>query len=144
MACPRSVASLIAGTVVFALLPIPGFGIDEGIGVARIDAELGVGRQELSAEENYRRQCAACHGERGRGDGRVARRYNPRPPDFQDPEGIVLLRDDELQEIIASGRASMPAFDEVLSAPEITAVVAYIRVLSGHSEPVSGDRWPST
>lgn len=90
--------------------------------------------QELSAEENYKRQCAACHGDEGRGDGRVSRRYNPRPSDFRDPNGVLLMSDDELNEIITDGRASMPAFDEVLTAEEIAAVTAYVRVLSGQIE----------
>jgi len=100
--------------------------------------------QELPVEETYRRQCAACHGEKGRGDGRSARRYNPRPPDFQDPGGVVLLNDDQLLEVISGGRGAMPSFREVLSREAIAAIVAYVRVLSGQSEPPPGAADPGS
>jgi mono/diheme cytochrome c family protein len=64
----------------------------------------------------------------------MARRFKPPPADFQDPEGIVKLRDDELVTIITDGRASMPAFGDVLSEEVIAALVAYIRVLSRGEE----------
>lgn len=86
--------------------------------------------QEASLEETYRRQCAPCHGEQGRGDGRMARRFKPPPADFQDPEGIVKLTDDELVEVITGGRSSMPAFRDVLSEEVIRRIVTYIRELS--------------
>ena len=96
------------------------------------DGRLGPNRivQEPPVEEIYRRQCSACHGKEGRGDGRAARRYNPRPPDFTAPEGVVRLSDDELEGIVTNGRASMPAFKEVLSAEAITLLVGHIRELS--------------
>lgn len=86
--------------------------------------------QEVPIEETYRRQCAPCHGEQGRGDGRMARRFKPPPTDFQDPEGIVKRTDDELVEIILNGQASMPEFGDVLSEEVVTELVAYVRDLS--------------
>ena len=91
---------------------------------------VGDAVQEQTVQETYRRQCAACHGSEGRGDGRAARRHNPRPPDFTDPESVVKLTDDELIEIIIEGRASMPAFGDVLSEAVIIQVVSYIRDMS--------------
>lgn len=86
--------------------------------------------QEVPIAETYGRQCAACHGERGRGDGRMARRFKPPPADFQDPEGVAKLTDEELVEVITDGRASMPAFGDVLSEDVVAAVAAYVRDLS--------------
>ena len=86
--------------------------------------------QEVPVTETYRRQCASCHGEEGRGDGRVARRYNPRPTDFRDPEGVAALSDEELLQIIAEGRGSMPAFDEVLPLEVLLDLVRHVRQLS--------------
>jgi mono/diheme cytochrome c family protein len=86
--------------------------------------------QEVPIEETYRRQCAACHGEQGRGDGRMARRFKPPPADFQDPEGVAKRTDEELVEVITDGRASMPAFGDVLSEEVVAAVVTYVRDLS--------------
>ena len=60
--------------------------------------------------------------------------YNPRPRDFRDPEGVVKLSDDELVEIITNGRASMPAFGQVLSEEALTLLVGYVRDLSRRVE----------
>lgn len=87
-------------------------------------------RQEVPIEETYRRQCAACHGEQGRGDGRMARRFKPPPADFLDPNGIAKRTDEELVEVIIDGRASMPAFGDVLSEEVVAVLVAYLRDLS--------------
>lgn len=90
--------------------------------------------QEVPIEETYSRQCAACHGEHGRGDGRMARRFKPPPADFQDPEGVAKLTDEELVEVITDGRASMPAFGDVLSEQVIAVLVTYVRELSRGAE----------
>ena len=86
--------------------------------------------QEVPIEETYRRQCAACHGEQGRGDGRMARRFKPPPADFRDPEGVPRLTDEELVDVIIEGRASMPAFGDVLNEEVVTVLVTYVRELS--------------
>lgn len=91
-------------------------------------------RQELTAQETYRRQCAACHGVEGRGDGRAARRYNPRPPDFTAPEGVAKLSDDEVIQVIMNGRSSMPSFKDVLSEEAIVLLISYVRDLSRGEE----------
>lgn len=87
--------------------------------------------QEVPIQETYSRQCAACHGEHGRGDGRMARRFKPPPADFQHPDGVSKRTDQELIEVITSGRTSMPAFGDVLSEEVIAVLVAYVREL-GH------------
>jgi len=86
--------------------------------------------QEVPIEETYRRQCAACHGEHGRGDGRMARRFKPPPADFRNPQGVARLTDEELIEVITEGRASMPAFGDVLSEDVIAVMVTHVRELS--------------
>jgi len=91
--------------------------------------------QEVPIEETYRRQCAACHGQRGRGDGRMARRFKPPPADFQDPEGVAKRTDEELIQVITEGRASMPAFEDVLSEDVVVALVTYVRDLSRGTAP---------
>ena len=101
------------------------------VGSAGVTSALAVpAPQEVPIEETYRRQCGACHGEQGRGDGRMARRFKPPPADFQDPNGIIKRTDEELVEVIIDGRASMPAFGDVLSQEVVTVLVAYIRDLS--------------
>lgn len=89
-------------------------------------------------QETYRRQCSACHGAEGRGDGRAARRYDPRPPDFTDPEGVARLSDEEIIEIITNGRAAMPSFGDVLGAEAVSRLVEYVRDLSRGGEAGGG------
>lgn len=78
-----------------------------------VDPELVTGRRA------YIDRCANCHGNDGGGgrgtklsDGLMVRRY----PDI----------DDQI-EIVAEGVRAMPAFDEVLDAGQILAVVRYTR-----------------
>lgn len=104
---------------------------DPSHGRARPASVVG---QEVPVGETYRRQCAACHGERGRGDGRMARRFKPPPADFRDPEGVAARSDEEVMQIIAEGQASMPAFGDVLSVDAIAALVTYVRDLSRDTE----------
>lgn len=99
-------------------------------GSATVRAEAPTAAQDRPVEETYRRQCRACHGDSGRGDGRIGRRFDPPPADFQDPDGVGKMSDEEIAEIITDGRTSMPEFADVLSAEEITAMVAYVRELS--------------
>lgn len=69
--------------------------------------------------EIYRSRCASCHGSGGGGgvgpalgDGRVVERY----PDIADE--IAIVRD---------GRGVMPAYEGVLTAEQLEAVVGYTR-----------------
>jgi high-affinity iron transporter len=43
------------------------------------------------AEGLFAQNCAACHGEAGGGDGEQARRLDPAPTDFRDPERLAQL-----------------------------------------------------
>jgi len=91
--------------------------------------------QERPVVETYGRQCASCHGDEGRGDGRVARRYRPRPSDFTDPDGVPRRTDEELSEVLTYGRGSMPSFEDVLTPEEIADMVSYVRELSQGENP---------
>jgi mono/diheme cytochrome c family protein len=64
----------------------------------------------------------------------MARRFKPPPADFQDPQGIIKRSDEELTEVIADGRASMPSFKDVLSDEVIAVLLAYVRELSRGAE----------
>ncbi len=77
------------------------------------DPELAVGREVFAA------RCVSCHGESGGGGS---------GPNIQAP-GIVERYPDVADQVavVVGGRAGMPAFDEVLSAEEIAAVVRYTR-----------------
>lgn len=78
----------------------------------------------------YERHCAECHGQEGRGDGRLATSLSPRPGNLISAQTSV-KSDQELLKIIAKGRprTAMVAWEERLSAEDQVAVLAYIRSL---------------
>ena len=75
--------------------------------------------------------CVQCHGDSGKGDGRIARLYNPKPSDLT----ASTQSDDYKSNIIRKGGASvgrsviMPAWGAELSDAEIDDVVAYLRLI---------------
>jgi mono/diheme cytochrome c family protein len=83
----------------------------------------------------YARNCAACHGERGRGDGPNARYLPARPAPHADSAFMSERSDDRLFDAIFAGgyplgrSATMPAFGETLSRAEIRSLVRHLRTL---------------
>jgi mono/diheme cytochrome c family protein len=74
----------------------------------------------------YAMHCARCHGEHGKGDGKDATRYLPKPPSFQgmQPSYVAAKRIIE-KGVPGTAMASWP----LLTQPEIQAVTYYIRSL---------------
>lgn len=102
---------------------------DEGVRLASTDpSHLPPGAS--NGEEVYKKQCLACHGKEGKGDGPAAVALNPRPSDLADTERMEELNDEELREIIAKGVGSMPGFESILEPDELEAVLTYVRGLS--------------
>jgi len=77
----------------------------------------------------FKAQCAACHGQGGKGDGPAATALNPRPPDLRAAGRIAALPDDSLLQIITAGRRGMPGYGKTLTADQIQEVVAFMRTL---------------
>ena len=93
------------------------------------------------AERLYHRQCAACHGTTGRGDGWNAR-YLDRPPTRHADARVMGARtDDRLFDAIYAGSAimggsaRMPPFGATLTAEEIRLLVGHIRGLCRCRQP---------
>ncbi len=85
---------------------------------------------ERAAAALWLMSCASCHGREGRGDG------PERPPeaqmaDLSDPAWQAAKTDEELAQVIATGRGLMPRFDDRINSFGIAALVAHIRQLSG-------------
>lgn len=80
-------------------------------------------------EEIYKRQCVACHGSGGKGDGPAAPAFNPRPANLTDTEFMQGRTDAELREVLEVGKGSMPAFGRVLDPADIDSLVVYLREL---------------
>jgi len=74
----------------------------------------------------YKSKCAMCHAADGSGDTPMGKKTAAH--DFRSPE-IQKMTDAQLIEIIAKGKAKMPAYDKKVTADEIKGLVAHIRVL---------------
>jgi mono/diheme cytochrome c family protein len=79
----------------------------------------------------YAQNCSSCHGLSGRGEGPVARSYNPPPTDFTRGEFRHGKTDNDLVKSITIGvpGTGMSGWKGKLSDAEIAAVAAYIRSL---------------
>lgn len=81
---------------------------------------------ESSAEENYKRHCSVCHGDRGAGNSRASRDLVPPPRNFN--EAASLTRGMMIY-IVTNGKAgtAMVGWKNRFSENEIAALVDYIR-----------------
>ncbi|HVL69047.1 MAG TPA: cytochrome c [Vicinamibacterales bacterium] len=82
----------------------------------------------------YKMNCAACHGETGKGDGPGAGVLKPPPRDHTDAEYMSTLTDEDMAKVIQmggaiKGRPLMPSSPQI-KGDDLDAVVAFIRSLS--------------
>ena len=77
----------------------------------------------------YDKHCANCHGDAGRGDGRMGEELNPKPSDLTDGEWTHGSTDSDLFKVIRSGvaRTGMKPYGRKLTEHQIWDVVNYIR-----------------
>jgi mono/diheme cytochrome c family protein len=80
----------------------------------------------------YGEECSSCHGKAGKGDGSQARSFGLKPPDFT-AAGFWRDRSDAtMRESIRSGKGDdMPAFQKKMSAEEIDALIALVKLRFG-------------
>lgn len=83
----------------------------------------------LKGKELYGIFCFPCHGESGKGDGPIARKFTPAPVDIGPAGHGALLSDGELFVIVSSGSGGMPAFRHDLLPAERWLVVHAVRAL---------------
>jgi mono/diheme cytochrome c family protein len=81
-------------------------------------------------DEIYKKQCAACHGSAGEGNGPAAVAFNPKPLDFTDAARMSELTDDQLLAALKEGTGAMPGFSAILKPDELQAVLEYLRTLT--------------
>ncbi len=95
-------------------------------------------------ERVYRRYCAGCHGDEGRGDGAASARFNPPPTDFvkgpykrgDSPEAIR-------KAVVDGVPPAMPPMQS-LTKEELDALVAQVRKLAGKVKPLPAGMKPET
>lgn len=86
-------------------------------------------RELLQGKELFRVFCVPCHGESGKGDGAVGKKYVPAPADLRAGSPVMGLSDGQLFVIISTGLGGMPAFRADLSPGERWQIVAFLRTL---------------
>jgi mono/diheme cytochrome c family protein len=108
------------------VLALPAQGAD-GAEIPRDSSDAAVIRGGIA----FRTYCVLCHGANGKGDGRAARMYTPRPANLT----ISPFNDTYKEMIIRGGGASvgrspyMPPWGDELSEEQIHDLVAFLREL---------------
>jgi mono/diheme cytochrome c family protein len=79
----------------------------------------------------FQKNCASCHGETGKGDGKMGAELNPKPSDLTDAEWKHGSTDGEIYKVIHDGvqKTAMKSFKSKLTDHEIWDVVNYTRSL---------------
>lgn len=105
--------------------------------------------REAEGRRVFVQRCATCHGPEGRGDGQNAFNLHPPPPDFQ--ESLPEMSPDDRRRVIEGGTVALgrsalcPPWGRTLGESEITALLAYLKVLAQPSAEgelaSSGRRW---
>lgn len=78
----------------------------------------------------YRTYCLPCHGATGKGDGLVAQRGFPPPPDLAGDK-TKALPDGQLFHIITYGQKNMPPYAAQIPVIDRWKVVVFVRKLQG-------------
>ena len=85
-------------------------------------------RAAAAGEETFKAKCAGCHGADGSGNTAMGKKFKLR--DLRSAE-VQKQSDDQLFNIIAKGKAKMPAYEKPLGADKCKELVAYVRHLAG-------------
>lgn len=78
--------------------------------------------------ERFRIYCAVCHGDDGRGRGRVVQRGFPQPPSYLEPR-LVAAPASHFYDVITNGYGVMYSYADRVEPRDRWAIAAYIRVL---------------
>ncbi len=101
---------------------------------AQVRNPLPVSSENLAAGKAlFEKNCSACHGVSGRGDGPAAKALDPAPADLAAAIRMPMSGDPYLYWTIAEGgapvRSAMPSFKVNLTSDQIWKVVLYLRTL---------------
>lgn len=98
-----------------------------GLAALADDADL------KAAKKDHEKECARCHGDKGKGDGPTSRMLKVKPADWTDDNRMAALSDEQLLLIIEKGGEGvgksklMPAYGSKLTQEQITRLVAFVK-----------------
>jgi cytochrome c6 len=92
--------------------------------IAALLGVTGPSRADEGSEKLYKTKCAACHGADGKGETAIGKANKMRDLGSAD---IQKQSDEDLLEIITSGKNKMPAYGKSLKPEQIKDLVTYIR-----------------
>jgi cytochrome c553 len=90
-------------------------------------AEAAKVEPKFDAKAFYAKQCAACHGEDGKGGGEGA----AITPNFAEPAWHRRNPDEKMMRAIGKGKGAMPAFENKLNEDQMKAMIAHVRSFAG-------------
>ena len=101
-------------------------------------AEISGDALLVQGREVYLSRCGSCHGEKGKGDGPIAKGLTGRPVgDLTVPHWKHGDRLDQVREVIALGvpNTNMAGWGRFLEPEDLRAVTAYVYWIAGRSIP---------
>jgi len=88
-------------------------------------------QQPADSAAVYAKMCASCHGPKGTPAPAMA--HSMGLSDFANAQAMAPVTDSAMRSAVAEGKGrGMPAYKSRLTPEQITALVKYIRTLSGH------------
>ncbi|MCC7490918.1 MAG: cytochrome c [Fimbriimonadaceae bacterium] len=89
-----------------------------------------------AGEKGYQTFCTPCHGAGGKGDGMVAQRGFPPPPDLA-ADHARSLPDGQILHLITHGQKNMPGHGRQIPVEQRWWIVAYVRQLQAAAAPAA-------
>ena len=99
---------------------------DEGRGGGDRESRACDRRVGGAGQALYEINCVVCHGEEGRGDGPVGRKFDPAPVDLN-KDYTQSQADGQLFFTLTRGRVAMPFYRDALSPAERWDVINYVK-----------------
>ncbi len=119
---------LFAGEFVAIAVPLPDWPVPPSA-EAKQNPYPADAKTIAAGKALFDRNCVACHGATGKGDGPAAAYLQTRPADLGDP-GIAKYSDGNLFYKVTEGRSSMPSYRTMLTDEQRWELVDYIRTFA--------------